>query len=191
MKFLKPFLILIVLFGCKEPYGKRILEKSIIPSQAQPKSISELVQGIPSNLREGETLVLDFNLTMEDYVRNDMFHFTKSGQNVSVKAVITYGVEEIEDGIQRLNIPSLTYSLDPGNELSIETLIKKNLFRKDKKPRSIYVLKAYSTRDTLLLYSYNLADKGAFLKDYFDTASQIFPNKNAFVPGELGFPDIP
>lgn len=182
---------LVVISACKEPNSKRVVENPIDNSQDQPKSISELVQDISSNLKEGETLVLDLNLTMEDYIRNDIFHFTRSGKNVSVKAEITHGVEEFKDGLHKLNIPSKMYSLDPDNASSIETLIKKNLFRKDKKPQSHYVIRAYSNKDTLELYSYNLADKASFIEEYFDSTSQIFTNEKAFMPGGLGFPNIP
>jgi len=171
--------LLILIVGCKEPVHK---EKKV--TSQQPLDISKLVLGISENLKQGDTLTFDFNLTMEHYIRNDFFVFTNQNENILISSKILHGSQEIDDIIDTIKIKKIKYVSNKQDSLNLETFLNNNLKRGNLKERSHYLLKAYSKKDTFYLYSNNLSDRASFIREYFKVASKLFPDENAFKPNE-------
>ena len=179
--------LLLLIIGCKEPVAKQ--EKTSKPSSID---ISRLVLEFSNSLKEGDTIVFDFNLTMEHYVRNDILSFTNSKGNILVGSKIIHGVEELDDGLETEIIQPKSYLTNQQDSISIESLIRKNFYRTERKRYNQYLLKAYSKKDTFYLYSYNLADRSSFIQHYFEVTSKIFPNEKAYLGDEeMLYPKMP
>ena len=176
--------ILFTLISCKNK------EQSKIPvsTDNQSLSIKQIIDNFNKGLKDGDTLILDFNLAMEQYIRVDTVFVEKKQKKVLIKSIINEKVEEVDNNFSTQKPSTTEYNLNNKDSLSLEHFLNKNLYRTDKKEAFVYTLKIHFKNDSLTFYSYNLSDKAQFIKQYFNTMNAIYPNTKIFSNQEEVFP---
>lgn len=171
MKLFRCILILsfFLFYNCK----KNGNEREII-NKADTKIKSGKIQ---TSGNKSDTIILDFNLTMEWAVRKDSIVLIKNEDSISIRGIVKQKIEGLDKDFLITYLKPRNYSSK--KDLSnLELLIKKYSDKKNK--GDAYLLKAYKNNDTLILYSDNLTDKNNFIQEYFKIMRKIYPDSKVY-----------
>lgn len=113
----------------------------------------------------------DFNLTMEWALRADKLIITKD----SIYGNVKQKVEGVDNEFTTTELEKKIYLIG-----SLEGLTKSNLHRTKKKENALTLLNVIEENDTITFYSYNLADKSKFIREYFAVMKSIYPQSDNF-----------
>lgn len=163
--------------GCKYSEKKpTTVEKSVHQNDiAITKAIENLLK-----LGNGDKITFDINLTMEHFIRVDTVVVKKENDSLYISATTDDKVEDLDDDFVRNKIPWKTYSLKYTDTLSLEHFFSKKIDRTDKNDAHTYTANIFTEYDTISLYTYNLAEKARFIKEYFRIMANVFPEEKMF-----------
>lgn len=119
----------------------------------------------------GDTVKYNFNLTMEWAIRTDELRIT----NGNIEGVISEKIEGIDSAFTKT-----TLEKRPFQAQVLDTLLQNNKHRVEVKDHAHYLLRKINNGDTLTLYSYNLADRGRFIQEYFTVMKSLYPQSDKF-----------
>lgn len=179
--------VLLALLCCK---NNKQLDDVESQDDTMESSISEVIENFKDGLKDGDTLIIDFNMAMEQYIRVDTIFIEKRQDNILINSTVNEKIEEIDDKFSTHYSNTIDYNHNTKDSLSLEHFLKKNLYRTDNKNSLVYTLKIHFKNDSITFYTYNLTDKAQLIKQYFNTMKVIYPNEKLFANQENVFPLI-
>lgn len=179
MKNMMITFLIIACIGCKEAKKKPIIVEKSIPQNNI--TITETI-GNFLDLQNGDRITFDVNLTMEHYVRVDTVIVKKHNDTLYVSVGIADKIEHMDDDFTKVQIPWKRYDVKYLDTLSLESFFLEKLNLRHKNDAHTYTAKILTKSDTVALYTYNLAEKGRFVMEYFMVMSNVFPNEKKFKP---------
>ncbi len=178
--------LFIACIGCKDAEKKPMRIENPVPQNdiVVTEAIANLLK-----LRNGDKITFDVNLTMEHFIRVDTVIVKKENDVLYISAITADKVEDLEDDFARSKVPWKRYNLKYNDTLGLEYFFSKKLNRTDKDYAHTYTANIFTESDTITLYTYNLAEKTRFVKDYFRVMGIIFPEEDKFEPKNETFPE--
>lgn len=178
--------LFIACIGCKDAEKKPTkVEKSVSQNDI---AIAEAIENI-EKLGNGDKITFDVNLTMEHFIRVDTVIVKKENDMLYISATTADKVEDLDDDFVRNKIPWKRYSLKHTDTLGLEQFFSKKLNRTDKNNAHTYTANIFTESDTINLYTYNLAEKARFIKEYFRVMGNLFPEEDKFKSKNQTFPE--
>jgi len=172
------FIFFILLSNCK-----KVEKKSEPKNLTLQIKLNSLKENDLKNLiiNEGDSINLNFNLTIEWNIREEKILLTKENNKIFIQGYIKEKTEGLDNDFDKNKLRKLEY-ITKNDSLNLKELIKENMGRLDRKGNGQLLFKIYNKKDTLNFYSYNLADKSKFVKKYFKimkktyTSSEFYKN---------------
>lgn len=178
--------LFIACIGCKDAEKKTTTVDKPVPQN--DIAIEEAIENL-GELRNGDKITFDVNLTMEHFIRVDTVVVKKENDMLYISATTADKVEDLDDDFVRSKMPWKKYSLKHTDILGLEHFFSKKLNRTDKNNAHTYTANIFTESDTVTLYTYNLAEKARFIKEYFRVMGNVFPDENKFKPKNETFPE--
>lgn len=178
--------LFIACIGCKETEKKPItIEEPIFQNDI---ALTEAIKDF-TKLRNGNKITFDVNLTMEHFIRVDTLVVKKQNDTLYISATTADKVEDLDDDFIRSQTPWKRYNAKYSDTLGLEHFFFQKLNRTHKNNAHTYTVKIFIQSDTITLYTYNLAEKARFVKEYFRVMDNQFPQENKFKPKNQTFPE--
>lgn len=172
--------------GCKDTEKKpAIVEETVYQNDIV---VAEAIEDL-TTLHNGDKITFDVNLTMEHFVRVDTVIVKKENDTLYVSAKTADKVEDLDDDFVRSKVSWKKYSSKQSDTLGLEYFFSKKLKLTAKNNAHTYTAKIFTQSDTITLYTYNLAEKARFVKEYFRVMGNLFPEENKFKPKNETFPE--
>jgi hypothetical protein len=178
--------LFIACIGCKDTEKKpAIVEETIYQNDI---AVAEAVENL-TTLRNGDKITFDINLTMEHFVRVDIVIVKKENDTLYVSVRTADKVEALDDDFVISKVSWKKYSAKQSDTLDLEHFFSKKLNQTAKNNAHTYTANIFTQSDTITLYTYNLAEKARFVKEYFRVMGNLFPKENKFKPKNETFPE--
>jgi hypothetical protein len=165
--------ILILLLNCKRKVEPTVISQPYIPKFNLKTDLADFT----TRMTEKDTINIIANLTMEDWIRQDLLVLSKKGNEIklSTRCEETYiDFKKTEKWISDFKMVTVNNANGKFEKFFVDR-IKRTV---EADPNWIY--KIISNRDTLTFYSYGLSDKGGEIPKYYDFMSNLYPNEREF-----------
>jgi hypothetical protein len=159
------FIFFLLFYNCKKLEKKSTAKSSTL--KVKTNDLKNLI------VNEGDSIILNFDLTMEWLIREEKILLTKENNKVFIQGYIKEKTQGLDNYFKKKKLYKIEYIVKD-DSLNLKELIKENRSRLNKKGNDQPFFKIYNQKDTLIFYSSNLADKSKFIKKYFTIMANTY-----------------